>query len=58
VRRYLTIDVWTSPAAYSRFKKENRVEYQAIDEKCASLTQDEGKIGEFYRVVGHGRGRP
>jgi heme-degrading monooxygenase HmoA len=54
-RRYLTIDVWTSAEAYSRFKKENRVEYQAIDEKCASLTQDERKIGEFRGITGQHR---
>ena len=46
-RRYLTIDIWTSREAYSRFKKKNRVEYQAIDERCGALTEDEVKIGEF-----------
>jgi heme-degrading monooxygenase HmoA len=48
--RYLTIDLWTSRQAYLRFKKENRAEYQAIDQKCLSLTEDEVKIGEFYGV--------
>ena len=57
-RRYLTIDVWTSGEAYSRFKKKNRSEYQTIDEKCASLTENERKIGEFRTVAGQGRWRP
>jgi heme-degrading monooxygenase HmoA len=46
-RRYLTLDVWTSREAYARFKKENRAEYRAIDERCASLTENEVQIGEF-----------
>ncbi len=46
-RRYLTLDFWTSRQAYARFKKENRTEYQAIDEKCASLTEGEALVGEF-----------
>jgi heme-degrading monooxygenase HmoA len=46
-RRYLTIDYWSSRAAYLRFKKENRAEYQRIDEKCASLTEGEALVGEF-----------
>jgi heme-degrading monooxygenase HmoA len=49
-RRYLTIDLWTSRPAYLRFKKKNRHEYLAIDEKCASLTRDEVKIGEFRKL--------
>lgn len=49
-RRYLTIDCWCSRAAYLRFKTQNRAEYQAMDEKCASLTHGEVKIGEFCGV--------
>ena len=49
-RRYLTLDRWASREAYLRFKKEHRAEYQAIDERCLSLTEDEIKIGEFYEV--------
>jgi heme-degrading monooxygenase HmoA len=54
-RRYLTVDVWTSRQAYSRFKKENRVWYQTVDEKCISLTEDERKIGEFRGITGQHR---
>ena len=57
-RRYMTIDVWTSRAAYARFKKENRAEYRAIDEKCGSLTDGELQVGEFQRGASQERWRP
>lgn len=46
-RRYLTIDSWRSREAYLSFKRKNRAEHEAIDEKCASLTEDEVLVGEF-----------
>ena len=52
--RYLTLDFWKSRTDYERFKKENHVEYQAIDKKCESLTEKEVEIGQF--TVGRGRG--
>jgi heme-degrading monooxygenase HmoA len=57
-RRYLTLDFWSSHEAYARFKKENRAEYQAIDEKCGSLTESEVKVGEFQRSANQKRSRP
>src|SRR5579864_7201993 len=48
--RYLTIDVWQSRQAYELFKKKNRAEYQAIDQRCESLTRTEKLIGEFQSV--------
>src|SRR5260370_18050154 len=51
-RRYLTLDFWVSREAHLRFKKENRIEYQAMDEECASLTENEVKVGEFHRISG------
>jgi [ribosomal protein S18]-alanine N-acetyltransferase len=44
---YLTLDYWTSRAAYLSFKKENNVEYAAIDKKCESMTIREKFVGEF-----------
>jgi heme-degrading monooxygenase HmoA len=46
-RCYLTIDRWTSRAAYHRFKKQHRKEYAALDARCETLTLREIKIGEF-----------
>jgi heme-degrading monooxygenase HmoA len=40
-RRYLTLDFWTTRQAYLRLKNENRAGYQAIDDKCLTLTEDE-----------------
>ena len=48
--RYLTLDFWTSPQAYDRFKKENQAEYKAIDQRCESLTKHESEIGRFQLV--------
>ena len=45
--RYLTLDSWASRMDYERFKKDNRTKYQAIDEKCESLTEKEVEIGQF-----------
>jgi ribosomal-protein-alanine acetyltransferase len=48
--RYLTLDFWTSPNAYQRFKKENQTEYAAIDKQCAVMTTKERLLGEFGTV--------
>ena len=48
--RYLTLDFWTSPNAYQRFKKESQTEYAAIDKQCAALTTKERLVGEFETV--------
>jgi heme-degrading monooxygenase HmoA len=56
--RYLTLDFWASREAYARFKKENRAEYQAIDERCASLTESEVRVGEFQMSASQKRSRP
>ena len=45
--RYLTVDVWASPAAYGAFRKKWRAEYAAIDERCEALTARERLIGHF-----------
>ena len=50
-RRYVTVDVWSSRAAYLRFKKRKQREYDEIDRKSLSLTEGEVKMGEFYRVA-------
>lgn len=50
-RRYLTLDFWGTREAYLRFRKENRAEYHAIDQKCLSLTEGEVLIGEFQRSI-------
>jgi len=41
---YLTIDVWHSQASYDAFLETHRAEYDALDERCASLTDDEERV--------------
>ena len=45
--RYITVDRWTSQAAFEDFQKKNKNEYQAIDKRCKSLTRVELHLGYF-----------
>lgn len=45
--RYLTIDRWTSRAAYEAFHAAWQVEYETLDRACAALTTDERIVGGF-----------
>jgi heme-degrading monooxygenase HmoA len=49
--RYLTVDRWTSRAAYHNFKEQHRKEFVALDKRCEALTVREIKIGEFSSAV-------
>ena len=48
--RYLTVDMWTSKAAYEKFREEYAAEYQSIDTKCEAVTAQEKTIGSFERL--------
>ncbi|MCI0393619.1 MAG: antibiotic biosynthesis monooxygenase [Chloroflexi bacterium] len=43
--RYLTIDRWTSAAAFEAFKRQWGSEYEALDQRCARLTERETLLG-------------
>jgi len=45
--QYLTIDYWTSKEACESFRSINRSEFNAIDEECEGLTENEEYIGEY-----------
>jgi heme-degrading monooxygenase HmoA len=45
--RYVTIDSWSTIAAYEKFMKEFAAEYEALDEKCELLTEEENFLGTF-----------
>jgi heme-degrading monooxygenase HmoA len=49
-RRYVTMDFWASKEAYEEFKAQHAAEYEAIDHKCADLTEQERELGKFERV--------
>lgn len=44
---YLTLDWWTSSAAYDAFRKEYAEEYADVDAACEAVTTFEEKLGEF-----------
>ena len=45
--QYVTIDRWTSAAAFEAFKSQWKAEYQALDRRCESLTASETPLGTF-----------
>jgi heme-degrading monooxygenase HmoA len=46
-RRYVSVDRWTSQAAYDEFRSILAGEYDAIDQQCALFTESEQLIGVF-----------
>lgn len=44
---YVTIDRWTSAAAFRAFKQQWSAEYAALDRACESLTASETPLGVF-----------
>ena len=44
---YLTIDRWTSEAAFRAFRKDHDADYEAIDRACDALTSCETRIGAY-----------
>lgn len=45
--RYLTLDYWTSAAAWEIFRVERAEDFERIDEECEQYTLDEREIGRF-----------
>jgi hypothetical protein len=45
---YLTLDRWTSRAAYEEFRIVHAAAYAAMDETTAGLTTSELHLGTFY----------
>ncbi|HTH66496.1 MAG TPA: antibiotic biosynthesis monooxygenase [Gemmatimonadales bacterium] len=46
-RTYLTIDRWTSAAAFADFKQQWQAEYQTLDQQMESVTHSERSIGQY-----------
>jgi heme-degrading monooxygenase HmoA len=44
--RFLTVDRWTSRAAYDAFSTARQHEYAALDERCAALTRAERLVAQ------------
>jgi len=45
--RYFTLDYWVSQEAFKRFREQNKARYEAIDQRCAALTEREARLGSF-----------
>jgi heme-degrading monooxygenase HmoA len=45
--RFVTVDRWTAALAYEAFHARFAAEFEAIDRRCAELTDDERLIGRF-----------
>jgi len=46
-RRYVTIDRWALPSAYETFRRQWQSDYEALDARCAPLTEQEALLGTF-----------
>jgi heme-degrading monooxygenase HmoA len=44
---YLTIDRWTSEAAFRAFRKAHDADYEALDRSCDAFTTRETRIGAY-----------
>lgn len=49
-RIYLTIDRWTSAAAFEAFRRQWQAEYDALDRRCEAVTERETLVGQFETV--------
>jgi heme-degrading monooxygenase HmoA len=47
---FLTIDHWDSESAWQAFRAAHAADYEALDRRCAELTEDERAIGLFEPV--------
>jgi quinol monooxygenase YgiN len=52
VQRYLTIDRWSSRAAFESFQARFAGGYAAIDRQCEALTESETRMGSFESAGG------
>jgi hypothetical protein len=44
---YVTIDRWSSSAAFDAFRSRWQMEYEALDRSCTDLTEQEALVGRF-----------
>jgi len=45
--RYLTVDRWTTRAAFEAFRTAWKAEYEALDRACGALTTSETPLGAY-----------
>ncbi len=42
--RFYTIDRWTTPGAWERFRAAHAADYEALDHRCEGLTRTERRL--------------
>ena len=45
--RFVTIDYWTSRAAWETFRERFTAEFDALDARCEGYTESEREVGTF-----------
>ena len=48
--RYLTVDLWQSYAAFTRFRRDFADEFERLDGKCEAFTRSETALGTFESI--------
>ncbi len=49
---FMVVDRWANGDSFARFHQEFRQEYEALDQKCLDLTEEENLIGNFTELDG------
>ncbi len=50
-RRYVTVDYWTSEAAFDAFRRACADAFRILDERGEALTEEETPLGSFTSVA-------
>ena len=49
--RYVTVDTWSSRAAYDAFRRAHRRQYEKLDRRFAAWTVRETSLGSFLGIA-------
>ena len=48
--RFLTLDYWQTEEEFNDFHQRNLAEYQRLDKELEGLTEEEARLGAFWRT--------
>ena len=48
---FVVVDHWGTREAYERFRRQFGAEYEALDESCCELTDEETPLGNFWSAT-------
>ena len=49
--RFLTLDYWQTEEEFNRYRQLNLAEYERLDKEFRGLTEQENRLGAFYRTM-------